>query len=172
MFLELTLILIGVAIAALGWTWGGAGNARTGWLAVGAPGIVLAAILAFRGSDEVISTWALAGTGAVFALVAAGAMKWGAAGDNTTGLFAFILAAAAGLSAGGLSKGAPTFSILSLAMVLVAVAAGLVFLSGFWPRVAVLRTIIGWLCVLLGLAIGFLAYGPSIGVTFGTAGLG
>ena len=171
MFLELTLILIGVAIAALGWSWGGAGNARTSWLAVGAPGIVLAAILAFRG-DEGISTWALAGAGAVFALVAAGSMKWGAAGDNTTGLFAFILAAAAGLSAGGLSKGAPTFSILSLAMVLVAVAAGLVFLSGFWPRVAVLRTVIGWVCVLIGLAIGFLAYGPSIGVTFGTAGLG
>jgi hypothetical protein len=38
--------------------------------------------------------------------------------------------------------------------------------------VAVLRTIIGWVCVLIGLAIGFLAYGPSIGVTFGTAGLG
>ncbi len=171
MFLELTLILIGVAIAALGWNWGGAGNARTGWLAVGAPGIVLAAILAFRG-DQDISTWALAGAGAVFALVAAGSMKWGAAGDNTTGLFAFILAAAAGLSAGGLSKGAPTFSILSLGMVLVAVAAGVVFLSGFWSRVAVVRQIAGWICVLLGLAIGFLAYGPSIGVTFGTAGLG
>ena len=172
MFLELTLILIGVAIAALGWSWGGAGSARTSWLAVGAPGIVLAAILAFRDSDEVISTWALAGAGAVFALVAAGSMKWGAAGDNTTGLFAFILAAAAGLSAGGLSKGAPTFSILSLGMVLVAVAAGVVFLSGFWSRVAVVRQIAGWICVLLGLAIGFLAYGPSIGVTFGTAGLG
>ena len=171
MFLELSLILIGVAIAALGWSWGGAGSARTSWLAVGAPGIVLAAILAFRG-DEGISTWALAGAGAVFALVAAGSMKWGAAGDNTTGLFAFILAAAAGLSAGGLSKGAPTFSILSLAMVLVAVAAGLVFLAGFWPRVGVLRAIVGWACVVIGLAIGFLAYGPSIGVTFGTAGLG
>ena len=170
MFLELSLILIGVAIAALGWNWGGAGNARTGWIAVGAPGIVLAAILAFRG-DEGISTWALAGAGAVFALVAAGSMKWGAAGDNTTGLFAFILAAAAGLSAGGLSKGAPTFSILSLAMVLVAVAAGLVFLSGFWPRVGVLRAIIGWACVVIGLAVGFYLGGPSIGVTFGTAGL-
>ncbi len=167
MFLELTLILIGVAIASLGWNWGGVADNRTSWLSIGAAGIVLGGMTLFNANSVAsLSQLALAGTGAVLGLVAAGCIKWGTANDSTLGLYAFIFAAAAGLSAGGISKG-HTYSILSLATTLAAVAGALIFLASLFPRVRVVRAIAGWALVVLGLAVGFLAYGPSVGVTFG-----
>ena len=167
---EITLVLIGVALISLGWNWGGVTDNRTGWAALGATGIVLAGSTVFAHPDG-FPSWSLTAVAAIGALVAAGVLKWGAANDKTLGLYGLVFAGAAGLSTGGFTRGA-TYSILSLSMTLVAVAGGLVFLTAVTPRSAVMRNVIGWLLVFLGFSIGFLAYCPSLGVTFGTAGLG
>jgi hypothetical protein len=168
-FLELTLILIGVALASLGWNWGVVTDNRTAWVAVGATGIVLAGITVFS-TPIGLPDWSLAALGALGSLVAAGLLRWGAANVRALGMYGLLFAAAAGLSAGGYSKHFHSYSILSLAITLAAVAGALVFVSGLWPRIAILRSVVGWLLVVIGFAIGFLAYGPSIGVTLGGHG--
>jgi uncharacterized integral membrane protein len=181
-FLELSLILVGIAAASLGFYLGGATEARTTWVAIGTPALVLAglAIFAAVNADRFTSTvgpnpgakgqlaaWAFAAASAAFLALAASATGWGLLIDRTLGYYGFLYAAAAGLSAAGVAVDAGKFNIHALGILIAAIAGGLVFFAGAaMPRQMVIRRVAGWLLVLSGLGIAFLGYAPSVNVSF------
>jgi hypothetical protein len=181
-FLELSLILVGIGAASLGLYLGGAAEARTTSIAVGGPALVLSglAIFAAVNSDRFVSTvgpnpgakgqlaaWAFAAASAVFLALAASVTGWGLVMDRTLGFLGFLYAGAAGLSAGGVAVDAGKFNIHALGVLIAAIAGGLIFFVGAaMPRQMLIRRIAGWLLVFAGIGIAFLGYAPSVNVSF------
>jgi hypothetical protein len=163
--IELALVLTGAAFIALGWYWGGVTEARTSWVAIGLPGLLLAGITIFK--DDALPVWAFTAAGAVGAGLAAAVVGWGKVSDKTLGFYALFYTAAAGLSTGGIAKASDTgFDIHALGTLLAAIGGALVFISAVAMPTKAFRIVVGWLIVLGGLGIAFLGYGPSIGVDF------
>jgi len=181
-FLELTLILMGIGAASLGFYLGGATEARTTSIAVGAPSVVLAGLAIFAavnsdrftsavgpnpGAKGQLAAWAFAAVSAVFLAMAAGVTGWGLVMDRTLGFLGFMYAGAAGLSAGGVAVDAGKFNIHALGVLVAAIAGGLIFFAGVaMARHMLIRRIVGWLLVFAGLGIAFLGYAPSVNVSF------
>ena len=182
MFLELSLILVGIGAASLGLYLGGATEARTTWVAVGTPALVLSGLAIFTavnadrfsstvgptpGAKGQLAAWAFAAASAAFLALAASVTGWGLIMDRTLGFLGFLYAGAAGLSTAGVAVDAGKFDIHALGVLIAAIAGGLIFFTGVaMPRQMIIRRIAGWLLVVAGLGIAFLGYAPSVDVSF------
>lgn len=164
MFLPLSLVLFGAAAAGLGWYWTGLTQAKTSSVAIGAPGLVLLGLAIFDSPDS-LPVWAYAATTVGFIALAAAMAYWGIGHDTTLGFFALFYTMAAALSTAGYSNAADEFNIYSLALLVSTLAGALVLLTAMsLPGTA--RKVAGWFLVMAGFGVAFLAYAPSINVSF------
>ncbi len=168
--LELSLLMSGVAAATLGWYWAGVSEGRTSWVPLAGAGVVLAGIAIFAAGDTPISVWGFAAVAAAGSGLAAAEVGWGVVSDRTLGFYSLAAAGAYALSCASWAKDTGPgghFDILALGLLLSAAGAGMAFLAAtLLPPSIVFRRVLGWLMVLVGFGVGFIAYAPSLNVNF------
>jgi hypothetical protein len=168
--LELSLLMFGVAAVTLGWYWAGVAEGRTSWVPLAGASVILAGVAVFAAGDTPISVWGFAAVSAAGAGLAAAEVGWGVVSDRTLGFFSLAAAGAYALSCASWSKDTGPgghFDILALGLILASIGAALAFVAAtLVPPSMVFRRILGWLLVLAGFGIGFIAYAPSLNVNF------
>jgi hypothetical protein len=166
---DLALVVVGAALATLGWYWGGVADSRTSSVALGAAAAILlgTTVFAAAGTAPALPVWALAGVTGAWAGLIAAVVRWEIGGDRTLGLFSLFVALAGVLSAAGLIRDADGLTTTALGALAVAVAAVLLFVSGaLIPAVRGFRSFVGWVVLLLGAVTAVLGYGASLGFSF------
>lgn len=166
---DLALVVVGAALATLGWYWGGITDSRTSSVALGAAAAVLLGITVFAaaGTAPALPVWALAGVTGVWAGLVAAVVRWEIGGDRTLGLFSLFVALATVLSAAGLIRAEGGLTTTALGALAVTLAAVLLFVSGaLIPGVRGFRSFVGWVTLLLGAVTAVLGFGPSLGISF------
>jgi hypothetical protein len=166
---ELTLVLLGAILVSLGWYWGGVTDSRTTAVATAIPALLLTGVTIFTAAaaSPAVAVWGLAGLSAVLGGLVAATTNWEIGGDRTLGLYSLFFALASGLAAGALVREAGQLTTAGLGALIVAIVAGLIFISGaLIPAVRGFRSFVGWVTLVLGAVVAFLGFAPSLGIQF------
>ncbi|HEX9890709.1 MAG TPA: hypothetical protein VGB28_01435 [Actinomycetota bacterium] len=160
----LNLLLIGIILVMYGWYWGGLTENRGTAVSAMIPGAILALWVGFSGAEASVLT-GLAATGAVFGLLVGTGTWWNTAADRATGLFSLLFALVGTLVTAALVDAENGLTTLSLGTLLLTVAMAFVFISaGLTPKQKGFRAFVGWLVLIVGAVLVFLAFAPALGV--------
>ena len=160
----LNLLLIGVILVMYGWYWGGLTENRGTAISAIIPGAILALWVGFSGAEASVLT-GLAAVGAIFGLMVGTGTWWNTAADRAVGLFSLLFALVGALVTVALVKADGQLTTQSLGVLLLTVAMAFVFISaGLTPKQKGFRAFVGWLVLIVGAVLVFLAFAPALDV--------
>lgn len=164
---EVSLVLLGAILVMYGWYAGGVTESRTTAVATGIPAAILGGIAIFT-QDTAVTTWALAGTGAVLGALIALSAYWEVVADRAVGLYSLFFGIVTILITSALAREAEQLDERSTGSLILTIAAALIFVSqGLIPQVRGFYRFVGWAVLVLGAVVAFFGFATALGVEIG-----